>query len=103
MLTEAGKAAALLFDSFKDRLTVGRTANNDIQLRAQYVSRRHAVIFRENGETRIVDWQSKEDVQRVMRSDIKRELRKLDGLMEEEIEELARSMVEIARRKAAHG
>jgi type I restriction enzyme R subunit len=51
----------------------------------------------------IVDWQSKEDVQRVMRRDIKRELRKLHGLMEEEIEELARNMVEIARRKAARG
>jgi len=51
----------------------------------------------------IVDWQSKADVQRVMRRDIKRELRKLDGLIEEEIEELARSMVEIARRKAARG
>jgi type I restriction enzyme R subunit len=51
----------------------------------------------------IVDWQNKEDVQRVMRRDIKRELRKLGGLMEEEVEELARSMVEIARRKAARG
>jgi type I restriction enzyme R subunit len=51
----------------------------------------------------IVDWQSKEDVQRVMRRDIKRQLRRLDDLLEEEIEELARSMVEIARRKAARG
>lgn len=49
----------------------------------------------------IIDWQSKEDVLRVMRRDIKRELRRLDGLGEEEIEELARSMVEIARRRAA--
>ena len=52
----------LRFPLFKDRLTVGRTANNDIQLRAQYVSRRHAVIFREKDETRIVDWQSKNGV-----------------------------------------
>src|SRR5207248_3171165 len=33
----------------------------------------------------IVDWQHKEDVQRVMRRDIKRELRNLGGLTEEEL------------------
>jgi type I restriction enzyme R subunit len=49
----------------------------------------------------IVDWQNRDDVQRMMRRDIKRELRKVDGLSEEQIEELARTMVEIARRKMA--
>ncbi|MEX1193527.1 MAG: type I restriction endonuclease subunit R [Dehalococcoidia bacterium] len=48
----------------------------------------------------IIDWINKEDVQRVMRRDIKRELRKVEGLSEEQVEELARSMVEVARRKS---
>lgn len=47
----------------------------------------------------IVDWHNKEDVQRVMRRDIKRELRQLEGLTEEQLNELAASMVEIARRR----
>ena len=32
----------LRFPLFKNRLTIGRTAHNDIQLNAQFVSRRHA-------------------------------------------------------------
>ncbi len=47
----------------------------------------------------IVDWQNKEDVLRIMRRDIKRELRKVTTLSEEQINELAVSMVEIARRR----
>jgi seryl-tRNA synthetase len=50
------------FPLFKDRLTIGRTANNDIQLNEQCISRRHAVIVTENGSTRIVDWGSKNGV-----------------------------------------
>lgn len=49
----------------------------------------------------IVDWQNKEDVQRIMRRDIKRELRKVPGFSDEELNVLAASMVEIARRKLA--
>jgi chromosome segregation ATPase len=52
----------LRFPLFKDRLTIGRTAHNDIQLNLQYVSRRHAVIATENGETRVIDWGSKNGV-----------------------------------------
>jgi type I restriction enzyme R subunit len=50
---------------------------------------------------RIVDWKSREDVQRVMRRDIKRELRRVGGFPEEELDELARSMVEIARHRSS--
>ena len=50
------------FPLFKDRLTIGRTADNDIQLNEQCISRRHAVIVTENGSTRIVDWGSKNGV-----------------------------------------
>jgi len=52
----------LQFPLFKDRLTIGRTAHNDIQLKAQFISRRHAVIVTENEQTRIIDWGSKNGV-----------------------------------------
>jgi predicted RNase H-like nuclease (RuvC/YqgF family) len=52
----------LRFPLFKDRLTIGRTANNDIQLNVRYISRRHAVIVTDNGRTRLVDWGSKNGV-----------------------------------------
>ena len=52
----------LRFPLFKDRLTVGRTSRNDIQLNAQHISRRHAVIETDNDKTTIVDWGSKNGV-----------------------------------------
>ena len=52
----------LRFPLFKDRLTIGRTVQNDIQLRAQHISRRHAVIISDEDGTRIVDWGSKNGV-----------------------------------------
>jgi predicted phage tail protein len=50
------------FPLFKDRLTIGRTGNNDIQLNAAYVSRRHAVVLTEGDTTRVIDWGSKNGV-----------------------------------------
>jgi len=52
----------LRFPLFKDRLTIGRTEQNDIQLNASYVSRRHAVIVTEGDATRVIDWGSKNGV-----------------------------------------
>ena len=52
----------LRFPLFKDRLTIGRTVQNDIQLRAQYISRRHAVLLADEDGTKIVDWGSKNGV-----------------------------------------
>ena len=52
----------LRFPLFKDRLTIGRTAHNDIQLRAQFISRRHAVIVTDSDKARIIDWGSKNGV-----------------------------------------
>ncbi len=52
----------LRFPLFKDRLTIGRTSSNDIQLKAQYVSRRHAVVLTEGDTTRVIDWGSKNGV-----------------------------------------
>jgi len=50
------------FPLFKDRLTIGRTGNNDIQLNAAYISRRHAVVLTEGDTTRVIDWGSKNGV-----------------------------------------
>ena len=52
----------LRFPLFKDRLTIGRTSHNDIQLNMQFISRRHAVIATDNGTTRVIDWGSKNGV-----------------------------------------
>ena len=52
----------LRFPLFKDRLTIGRTADNDIQLKPSYISRRHAVIATEGDSTRVIDWGSKNGV-----------------------------------------
>jgi predicted RNase H-like nuclease (RuvC/YqgF family) len=52
----------LRFPLFKKRLTIGRTQNNDIQLQAPHISRRHAVVMTEGDVTRVVDWGSKNGV-----------------------------------------
>ena len=52
----------LRFPLFKDRLTIGRTKDNDIQLEAAYVSRRHAVVQTDGETTRIIDWGSKNGI-----------------------------------------
>ena len=52
----------LRFPLFKNRLTIGRTGHNDIQLKAPFISRRHAVIVSDAESTRIVDWGSKNGV-----------------------------------------
>ncbi|NQV86890.1 MAG: FHA domain-containing protein [Woeseiaceae bacterium] len=53
----------LQFPLFKERITIGRTTDNDIQIKAYHVSRRHAVIQRDGEYTRIVDGGSKNGVQ----------------------------------------
>ena len=50
---------------------------------------------------KIVDWQNQEDVSRSMRRDIKRELRPLGDRTETELDEMVRTMVEVARRRLA--
>jgi len=52
----------LRFPLFKKRLTIGRTRDNDIQIKAVYVSRRHAVIQTDGDVTRIIDWGSKNGI-----------------------------------------
>lgn len=52
----------LRFPLFKDKLTIGRTSDNDIQLNAPYISRRHAVVTTDGETTRIIDWGSRNGV-----------------------------------------
>lgn len=52
----------LRFPLFKGKLTIGRTADNDIQLNAPYISRRHAVVTTDGERTRVIDWGSKNGV-----------------------------------------
>ena len=52
----------LRFPLFKNRLTIGRTVQNDIQLNAPYVSRRHAAIVADKDGTKIIDSGSKNGV-----------------------------------------
>ena len=41
---------------------IGRTVQNDIQIRAHYISRRHAVVVTDDNGTKVVDWGSKNGV-----------------------------------------
>jgi chromosome segregation ATPase len=52
----------LRFPLFKDKLTIGRTSENDIQLDAPSISRRHAVVTTDGETTRVIDWGSKNGV-----------------------------------------
>jgi len=52
----------LRFPLFRKCLTIGRTQQNDIQLKAPHISRRHAVVITEGEVTRVIDWGSKNGV-----------------------------------------
>lgn len=62
LLIDNADGRELRFPLFKDRLTIGRTSHNDIQLDLRFVSRRHAVISNDCGRTRVIDWGSKNGV-----------------------------------------
>ena len=53
-----------------------------------------------NRHDAVVDWQSNLEVLREMRRDIKRELRPTDDYTEEQLEELANRIVDLARRRS---
>ena len=61
LLSKAGDKL-LRFPLFKDRLTIGRTTDNDIHLSAAYISRRHAVVQTDGNATRVIDWGSRNGV-----------------------------------------
>jgi chromosome segregation ATPase len=54
MIGNIGKQE-LRFPLFKDRVTIGRTSENDIRIKTSFVSRRHAVVLTEDGFTRVID------------------------------------------------
>jgi chromosome segregation ATPase len=59
-----GKAGdkLLQFPLFKDRLTIGRSEDNDIHLNSAFISRRHAVVQTDGDATRVIDWGSRNGV-----------------------------------------
>jgi len=62
LLIGSVKGKALRFPLFKNRLTIGRSRQNDIQLKGSSISRRHAVVITEGDLTRVIDWGSKNGV-----------------------------------------
>ena len=63
----------------------------DVALKVESVIVNHSVV---------VDWQSNDEVKRLMRRDIKRELRPTGDFTEEQLEELANRIVELAQRRS---
>ena len=62
MLVGEADGREVRFPLFRDRLTIGRTPHNDIQLNLRFISRRHAVIATDRNGTRIIDWGSRNGV-----------------------------------------
>jgi len=62
MLTGKVDGQLLRFPLFRGQVTIGRTKDNDIQLKVGYVSRRHAVIQTDAQTARIVDQGSKNGI-----------------------------------------
>ena len=62
LLIGSVKGKVLRFPLFKNRLTIGRSRQNDIQLKGSSISRRHAVVITEGDLTRVIDWGSKNGV-----------------------------------------
>ena len=56
-----------------------------------------SVVARHSG---VIDWQSNEEVKRLMRRDIKRELRPSGNHTEDQLEEFASRIVELAQRRS---
>ena len=63
----------------------------DVALKVESVIVHHSVV---------VDWQSNEEIKRLMRRDIKRELRPTGDFTEEQLEELANRIVKLAQRRS---
>ena len=62
LLIGSVKGRELRFPLFKNRLTIGRSRHNDVQLKGSCISRRHAVVVTDGESTRVIDWGSKNGV-----------------------------------------
>ena len=62
LLIGSVKGRELRFPLFKNRLTIGRSRHNDVQLKGSRISRRHAVVVTDGEVTRVIDWGSKNGV-----------------------------------------
>ena len=61
MVATSGERA-LKYPLYKSTMTIGRSADSDIQIRRQYISRHHARLCTEKGDTYIEDLGSKNGV-----------------------------------------
>ncbi len=77
----------------EERVTYRTTFDEDTKCVVRQVE---SVVVRHSG---VVDWQSNEEVKRLMRLDIKRELRQTDDYTEDQLKELASRVVELAQRR----
>ena len=90
-----GRPAEVLAASVREERAPYRTAFDEETKR---VARQvESVVVRHSG---VVDWQSNEEVKRLMRRDIKRELRPTGEYTEDQLEELASRIVELALRRS---
>ena len=91
----AGRLEKMLATSVREERAPYRSAFDEETKR---VARQvESVIVRHSG---IVDWQSNEEVKRLMRRDIKREIRPTGDYTEDYLEELASRIVELALRRS---
>ena len=74
-----------------------RIALSSTSRRRDVALRVESVVVRHSG---VVDWQSNEEVKRLMRRDIKRELRPSGEYTEDQLEKLASRIVELAQRRS---
>ena len=78
----------------EERASYRTTFDEETKRVARHVE---SVVVRHSG---VVDWQSNEEVKRLMRRDIKREFRPAGIYTEDQLEELASRIVELALRRS---
>jgi len=62
VMVSVGSERAVKYPLFKATMVIGRSADSDIQIRRQYISRHHARLCTEHGDTYIEDLDSKNGV-----------------------------------------
>ena len=62
IMVAMGTERTMKYPLYKSTMTIGRASDSDIQIRRQYISRHHAKLCTENGDTFIEDLGSKNGV-----------------------------------------
>ena len=94
----------LLISVSREPAITGMVRESQVPYNAHLDDEAKSVAIRLEGvvasHTSIVDWQANEEVKREMRQGIKRELRPKGGYTEQQLDELASRIVELARRRS---